>query len=117
METKFQPTNETPLAALTIGQFKELIVTMVQPQQIIHSQKESFPDTFSKNECSKLTGYSVNTINKMICEKKIPYYKKNAKVIFKRVEIEAWLLSNRIQTVEEFIEEKENSFSNSKQRK
>ena len=40
METKFQPTNETPLAALTIGQFKELIVTMVQPQQIIHSQKE-----------------------------------------------------------------------------
>jgi hypothetical protein len=43
MEAKFQPTNETPLAALTIGQFKELIVTIVQPQQIIHSQKNHFP--------------------------------------------------------------------------
>ena len=112
METKFQPTNETPLAALTIGQFKELIVTIVQPQQIIHSQKESFPDTFSKNECSQLTGYSVNTINKMICEKKIPYYKKNAKVLFRRNEIEAWLLSNRVQTVEEYIEQKENQLTN-----
>lgn len=114
METRFQPTNETPLAALTIGQFKELIVTMVQPQQIIQTKQESFPDTFSKNECSQLTGYSVNTINKMICEKKIPYYKRNAKVIFKRAEIEDWLLSNRIQTVEEFIVEKENQLSNGK---
>jgi len=114
METKFQPTNETPLAALTIGQFKELIVTMVQPQQIIQTKQESFPDTFGKNECSQLTGYSVNTINKMICEKKIPYYKKNAKVIFKRAEIEDWLLSNRIQTVEEFLEQKENQLSNGK---
>ena len=114
METKFQPTNETPLAALTIGQFKELMGTMVQPQPVIQTKQESFSDTFGKNECSQLTGYSVNTINKMICEKKIPYYKKNAKVIFKRVEIEDWLLSNRVQTVEEFIEEKENQLSNGK---
>ena len=112
METRFQPTNETPLAALTIGQFKELIVTMVQPQQNIQSQKEPFPETFGKKECSQLTGYAVNTINKMICEKAIPFYKKNARVIFKRNEIEDWLLSNRIQTVEEFIEEKENQFCN-----
>ncbi len=96
MDTKFQPTNETPLAALTIGQFKELIVTMVQPQPIIQTKQEFSTDTFGKK----------------VCEKKIPYYKKNARVIFKRNEIEDWLLSNRIQTVEEFIEEKENQFCN-----
>jgi len=112
METKFQPTNETPLAALTIGQFKELMVTMVQPQPIIQSKQESLTDTLDKKKCSMLTGYSVNTINKMICEKKIPYYKKNARVIFKRNEIESWLLANRIQTVEEYVEEKENQLSN-----
>ncbi|MEI6751854.1 MAG: helix-turn-helix domain-containing protein [Paludibacter sp.] len=117
METKFQPTNETPLAALTIGQFKELMGTMVQPQPVIQTKQESFSDTFGKNECSQLTGYSVNTINKMICEKAIPFYKRNAKVLFRRDEIEAWLLANRVQTVEEFIEEKENSFSNPKLRK
>ena len=117
METKFQPTNETPLAALTIGQFKELIGKIVQPQPIIQTEQESLTNTLDKKKCSLLTGYSVNTINKMICEKKIPYYKKNARVIFKKNEIESWLLSNRIQTVEEFIELKENQLSNGRTKK
>jgi len=116
METKFQPTNDTPLAALTIGQFKELVGSMIQPQPIIQSKENSFPETFGKKECSQLSGYAVNTINKMICDKAIPFYKKNARVIFKRDEIEAWLLSNRIQTVEEFIEEKENNLTNGRKR-
>lgn len=117
MEAKFQPTNETPLAALTIGQFKDLLGEMVKPQLVVQSKQELFPDTFGKNECSKLTGYAVNTINKMVSEKTIPFYKRNAKVIFKKDEIEAWLLANRIQTVEEFIEEKENQLSNGRNRK
>ena len=112
METKFQPTNETPLAALTIGQFKDLLGEMVKPHLVVQNKQESFPETFGKTECSQLTGYAVNTINKMICEKAIPFYKRNAKVLFRREEIEAWLLANRIQTVEEFIEEKENKLSN-----
>ena len=116
METKFQQTNETPLAALTIGQFKELLCLMIKPlpaQQFLSQQRENaFPDTFGKSICSELTGYAVNTINKMICEKKIPFYKKNAKVIFKRDEIEAWLLSNRVQTTEEYIDAKESELNN-----
>ena len=111
METRFQPTNETPLAALTIGQFKELIVAMVPSQPIIQPQQETFPETFGKKECSLFTGYAVNTINKMICEKAIPFYKRNAKVIFKRTEIESWLLVNRIQTIEEYVDKKENELS------
>ena len=117
METNFQPTNETPLAALTIGQFKELLGDMVKPQPIPQSDQNTFPETFGKKECSQLTGYAVNTINKMICEKAIPFYKRNAKVLFRREEIEAWLLANRIQTVEEFIEEKENSLFNQNRKK
>lgn len=114
METKFQPTNDTPLAALTIGQFKDLIVEMIPPQPAQPSPNADFPETFGKNKCSELTGYAVNTINKMICEKAIPFYKRNARVIFKKSEIEEWLLANRVQTVEEFIEEKEKALSNSK---
>lgn len=117
MDAKFQPTNETPLAALTIGQFKEILGEMVQPQPVTQFQQELFPETFGKNECSQLTGYAVNTINKMICEKKIPFYKRNAKVLFRKDEIEAWLLANRIQTVEEYIEERENQLYNGKDSK
>ena len=117
MENKFQPTNETPLAALTIGQFKELIGSIIQPQPISQPEVNSFPDTFGKKECSHFTGYAVNTINKMICEKTIPFYKRNARVIFKRDEIQAWLLSNRVQTVEEFLQQKEADFAIRRTRK
>ncbi len=117
METKFQPTNDTPLAALTIGQFKDLLGSMIQPQPILSKKPESFPETFGKKECSQLTGYAINTINKMICDKTIPFYKKNARVIFKKDEIEAWFLSNRIQTVDEFISQKENDLTNRRNRK
>jgi hypothetical protein len=112
MEKKFQPTNDTPLAALTIGQFKELIGSIIQPKPIIQSEQISFPETFGKKECSQLSGYAVNTINKMICEKTIPFYKKNARVIFKRTEIEGWLLSNRVQTIDEYLEQKDISLNN-----
>ena len=113
METKFQPTNETPLAALSIGQFKELLNGMIKPMPVqLAKNKEDFPETFGKTICSELTGYAVNTISKMICERKIPFYKKNAKVIFKREEIKEWLLSNRVQTSEEYIEQKENELYN-----
>ncbi|NDP20273.1 MAG: helix-turn-helix domain-containing protein [Paludibacter sp.] len=56
----------------------------------------------------------MNTISKMICEKAIFFYKRNAKVIFKKSEILEWLLTNRVQTVEELIEEKENSLFSQK---
>lgn len=112
MEAKFNPTNETPIAALTVGQFKELIGTFVHKEPDKQESKSEFPETFGKKECSLLTGYAVNTINKMICERTIPFYKKNARVIFKKSEIESWLLSNPIQTKEEFIEEAENNLIN-----
>ena len=117
MENKFQPTNETPLAALTIGQFKELIGSMIQTKPISQPENKTLPETFGKKECSQFTGYAVNTINKMICENTIPFYKKNARVIFKRDEIQAWLLSNRVQTVEEFLQQKEADFATRRARK
>jgi hypothetical protein len=46
----------------------------------------------------------------MVSARTIPFYKRNAKVIFVRDEIRAWLLSKRVGTVEEFIAEKENQF-------
>ncbi len=110
MNHKFQFSSETPWAAITIGQFKEIIGEIIK----VDSTKEQtnspdFPETFGKKECSQLTGYAVNTINKMICERTIPFYKKNARVIFKKSEIEEWLLSNRILTNEEFIANAENN--------
>lgn len=106
----FKFSDGTPMAALTIGQFKELLNSMMIQQVQYNCQpvmKESLPDTFGKAECSKFIGYAVNTINKMICEKEIPYFKNRGKVIFKRDEIQEWMLSNRVRTTKEFIAQQE----------
>lgn len=100
-------TNETPLSFITVGEFKRLVEQIVQIQiesvvlSIDFDSKNSnnLPETFGKKECSELTGYSINSINKMISEKAIPYYKKRAKVIFKRDEIMEWLLENKVSTI------------------
>ena len=107
----FKFTDSMPIAALSIGQFKELLSSMtIQSKSNLnqHVNNEDFPETFGKEICSKMTGYKVNTISKMVSQRKMPFYKKNAKVIFKRNEIHEWLLSNRIQTTEEYVSLKEN---------
>jgi predicted DNA-binding transcriptional regulator AlpA len=110
MSDKFQISSETPLAAITIGQFKEIIGEIIKKEPTKEqTNSPDFPETFGKKECSQLTGYAVNTINKMICERSIPFYKKNARVIFKKSEIEEWLLSKRIPTNEEFVVNAENN--------
>ena len=110
MNSKLNYQECTPIAALSVGDFRELMLSMLPAMPIEPLKKESYTETFGKQECSQMTGYTVNTISKMVSARIIPFYKRNAKVIFVRDEIRAWLLSKRVGTVEEFIAEKENQF-------
>ena len=88
-------TDKTPIAALTVGEFKilfeQLYVEITNKYEI-----NKVNELFGKEVCSQFTGFSVNTLNKFISERKIPHYKRGAKVIFNRKEIEQWLLSNKV---------------------
>ncbi len=110
MNSKLNYQECTPIAALSVGDFRELILSILPTMPTEQLKKESYTETFGKQECSQMTGYTVNTISKMVSARTIPFYKRNAKVIFVRDEIRAWLLSKRVGTVEEFIAEKENQF-------
>ncbi len=110
MNSKLNYQECTPIAALSVGDFRELMLSMLPAMPNEPLKKESYTETFGKQECSQMTGYTVNTISKMVSARTIPFYKRNAKVIFVRDEIRAWLLSKRVGTVEEFIAEKENQF-------
>lgn len=114
MNTTFSITEQTPIAALTIGQFRELFkeIASTFPSQ----PKDDIPEVFGKNICSVVTGYSINSINRFICEKKIPYYKSFGKVFFKKADIMEWLLSNRIETVNEFCDRKDEELLTRKNR-
>lgn len=106
----FKISDSTPIAALNVSQFTDLIKTVInQENQVDKIQPaEELPEVIGKKECAQLTGYAVNTINKLICDKKIPYYKigeagTKGKVRFRRDEIRAWMTGNRIETASEFV--------------
>lgn len=114
MNSKLNYQECTPIAALSVGDFRELILSMLPAMPNEPLKKEGYPEIFGKQECSQMTGYTENTINKMVSQRRLPHYKRDGKVIFVRDEIRAWLLSKRVGTVEEFIAGKENEFINRK---
>lgn len=52
-------------------------------------------------EAALLTGYKVKGLYTLTCEKRIPHYKKNGKLYFKKDELEAWMTENKVLTQQE----------------
>ena len=58
------------------------------------------------DEAAKYMGISKSTLYKMMMRREIPYSKPNGKVcFFDRVELEAWLMSNRMATADEISDQ------------
>ena len=62
------------------------------------------------SDCSLLTGLSKSHLYKLVCAKKIPYYKSDGGKLsyFDKQEIEAWLLQHRVKTTDEIETEAAN---------
>ena len=52
-------------------------------------------------EASQFTGISRPQIYRLTSEKRIPHYKRNNKLYFKKTELENWMLQNKIETIDE----------------
>jgi excisionase family DNA binding protein len=62
------------------------------------------------DEAAKFTGLSKSYLYKLTSTQKVPHYKPMGKLCyFDRVELEAWIKSNRVSTIDE-ISEKAQSF-------
>jgi excisionase family DNA binding protein len=53
------------------------------------------------NEASDLTGLARQTLYGMTSQRTIPFFKRGKRILFKRSELEQWLLENRQQTISE----------------
>ena len=53
------------------------------------------------NEAALFTGLSVGHIYRLTSGKKIPHFKKQRKLYFKKAELEAWMLDTKILTEDE----------------
>ena len=62
----------------------------------------SAKNVLTLEDVSYLTGYSKSKLYKLTCDRKIPHYKPNSRVLyFDRKEIEDWMRQNRIASVDE----------------
>jgi len=89
----------TPLAALTVGQFKELFISSFR----IESPQQPEPDQeiFGIKGCRKLTGYSASAIYQRTSHGRIPCFRRDGKLFFRREEIINWMTSHRKGTKKE----------------
>ena len=68
---------------------------------ILISQKE----VLTVDECAKYLGLSKSYVYKLTMRQQIPHSKPLGKcVFFSRIELEQWLLSNRVATIDEILE-------------
>lgn len=60
-----------------------------------------FKAVLDVTEASQFTGISKAQLYRLTSEKRIPHYKKNNKLYFKKTELENWMLQNKIETIDE----------------
>lgn len=102
-------TTNTPLAALTVGQFLDLVKEQTKSTESITPEtvQRTFPEVMTKRQVAEFSGYAYNTINQYVSEGKIPYFRAahgGRKILFRKKEIEEWLFSNKNETIQEFKE-------------
>ena len=55
-------------------------------------------NVLNTRELALVLGVTENRVRVLCCKKEIPHYKRGASVFFKRSEIEAWQLQDRVPT-------------------
>lgn len=87
-----------------------------QKLEMIQKQIQNQNKILKIDDVVKLTGWSKSHVYKLTASNRIPHYKPYGKTIyFNREEIESFILSNRINTIEE-IEESVETLNTGKKR-
>lgn len=100
---------DTPLIYLTVEQFTSLLQKYLLPQE---PGKESLPEYFGIDTFCEITGYKKNTVYQLVRQKKIPVYRAahgGKKLMFKRNETEKWMVEKRMEDLDEFVDDKNNT--------
>ena len=89
-----------PLSQKDRNEAKQLLadikVATSELKLLLSSQKQFL----SVEECAEYTKLSTKYLYKLTHLKKIPHYKPNRKIYFKRDEVDLWLMSHRVEVEE-----------------
>lgn len=79
-------------------EFQQLSERLDRIESLLLSKK----DVLTLNECAAYMGYTKNHIYRLTSQRAIPFYKPmGGKIVFRKSEIDEWLLRNRQATAEE----------------
>jgi len=88
------------VSALTLAELQEAIAMQNQATQSPKIEKT----VLGTNEVCDITGYKKATIYAFTHKRLIPFYKKGKRLLFDRLEIDAWLRQNRIAPISEIVD-------------
>lgn len=81
---------------------KQQLIQQIQDlQNALSDVLEGGCEVMNFKQCLKLTGFSNGYLYKLTSERTIPHYKRGKFVFFNRNEVKAWLLENKVETIEE----------------
>ena len=101
--------SETPIAALTVQQFRELFF---QTPKIEKTRQES--SIIDVDTCAEITGYSKSAIYARTSKGLIPCFRRDGKLLFRKDEILNWLTENRVISQSDFSENLNGKLTNKK---
>ena len=97
-----------PLFSLTVDEFISLQGIKWKEENAINT----FPEIMSIDIAAQYTGYKKSTLYRKTCSNTIPFYRQGHRVLFRKEDLEKWLLSDKQETVKEHIERLENELNN-----
>lgn len=83
----------------------ESIVAKAVQMALSHFKPNSNSDFLSIEEAAEIVNLSKNTIYGMVSKREIPFYKRGKKLYFKSGELQEWIGSQKVQTVQEMKDE------------
>lgn len=110
MNTRLDELKSKPLALLTVEEFLQL----QQGQRQEQPQQTYISDIIGIEEAVQITGYKKSTLYRKTSTNAIPFHKRGNKVVFRRSELEAWMLECRKETIEERLGQIDQQFLSKK---
>ena len=98
---------------LTVEEFIELQETVGKENNL----SSYVPNIMSIDDAVSFTGYKKSTIYRKTCENAIPHYRRGNRVIFKKEELEEWLLDNKVDTVNNYCLQMDSALQQRAQKK
>lgn len=99
----FTPMNTSFLTSLSEQELKAFLKSAIRDilQEQLYLEKPKLPDILNIGEAAAFLKLRINTLYEKTSRKLIPHFKKGNKLYFNREELEDWIRTGKVKTIQE----------------